>query len=412
MNQFRQVELLLPAQNKKSIIAVKKYANAVYFGTESLNMRINADNFMLKNLPEVVDLCHSLNLKAYLTTNVIIYENELDYLENQLNLAKDAGIDAVIVHDLAAIEIATEINLPFHISTQASVSNAKAARFFERLGAERIILARELTLDQIKTIIGKLNTTQIETFVHGAMCTAISGRCYLSAEVHKDTQYSANRGNCLQPCRNKWTIIHSNGTELEYEDGFFLNSKDLCMIEYIPELIEAKISSFKIEGRMRDPHYIETVGQCYREAIDSYFAGTYNEDKVKIWLDRLKTVYNRGFSTGFYFDRPNVNDISREKSGNLSNYKKIQIGKVITYYRNVKAAKISLYQGQLRIGDEVIFEGSKMGTYLRQKITSIQIKTKAVTQTPKIKPGTSILISITVDSPVKKNDYLYRYLPR
>jgi len=147
-----KVELLLPAQNKKSIIAVKEYANAVYFGTEALNMRINADNFMIKDLPEIVDLCHSLNIKAYLTSNVIIYENELEYLENQLNLAKDAGIDAVIVHDLAAIEIATEINLPFHISTQASVSNSKAAQFFERLGAERIILARELSLNKIKFV--------------------------------------------------------------------------------------------------------------------------------------------------------------------------------------------------------------------------------------------------------------------
>ena len=406
------IELLLPAQNKKSILAVKEYANAVYFGTEALNMRIHADNFMIKDLPEIVDLCHSLNIKAYLTSNVIIYENEIEYLENQLHLAKDAGIDAVIVHDLAAIEIAKEVNLPFHISTQASVSNSKAAKFYEQLGAERIILARELSLTKIKEIIEKLTKTQIETFVHGAMCTAISGRCYLSAEVHKDTQYSANRGKCLQPCRNKWTIVHSNGTELEYEDGFFLNSKDLCMIEHIPELIKAEISSFKIEGRMRDPHYIETVGRCYREAIDSHYEGTYNDVKVKKWLEILNTVYNRGFSTGFYFDRPSVTEISRDQSGNLSNFRKIQVGKVITYYRNVKAAKISLHQGQLRIGDEIIIEGSKMGTYLKQKIKSIQIKTKAVTQTPKLKPGDSILISVEVDSPVKKNDYIYQYLPK
>ncbi|MHA1475941.1 MAG: peptidase U32 family protein [Promethearchaeota archaeon] len=374
------VELLLPAQNKKSIIAVKNYANAVYFGTEALNMRIHADNFSITNLPEIVDLCHSFNLKAYITSNVIIYENEIEFLENQLNLAKDAGIDAVNVDDLAAIEIAKEINLPFHISTQASV--------------------------------GKLSKTQVETFVHGAMCTAISGRCYLSAEVHKDTQYSANRGKCLQPCRNKWTLTHTNGTELEYEDGFFLNSKDLCMIEHIPELIEANISSLKIEGRMRDPHYIETVGQCYREAIDSYYEDTYNEEKVSKWLEKLKNVYNRGFSTGFYFNRPGVNEISREKSGNLSNYRKIQVGKVITYYRNVKAAKINLHQGQLRIGDEIIIEGSKMGTYLKQKVKSIQIKTKTVTQTPILKSGNSILITVEVDSPVKRNDYVYQYLQK
>jgi len=184
------------------------------------------------------------------------------------------------------------------------------------------------------------------------------------------------------------------------------------MIEHIPELREANIASLKIEGRMRDPHYIETVGQCYREAIDSYYEDTYDEEKVMKWLEKLKNVYNRGFSTGFYFNRPGVNEISRDQSGNLSKHRKIQVGKVITYYRNVKAAKISLHQGQLRIGDEIIIEGSKMGTYLKQKIKSIQIKTKAVTQTPILKSGTSILIAVEVDSPVKRNDYVYQYLQK
>ena len=405
-----EIELLAPAQNKKSIQAVAPYANAVYFGADALNMRMNADNFAQTDLADIVAYCHSLNLKAYLTTNVIVYENELDYLDNLLQKAKDAHIDAVIVHDLAAVDIARELQIPFHISTQASISNARAAQFYEKLGAERVILARECSLVQIKEIAQKLTTTKVETFIHGAQCTSVSGRCYFSAFTNDDPTCSANRGKCLQPCRYKWKLVHPKGLELDYDEGYFLNSKDLCMIEHIPELMDAQISSFKIEGRQRDPYYIETVASCYREAIEAYRDGDYTAEKVEGWMERLRSVYNRGFSTGFYFHRPGAGDISVDQSGNQATKKKTQIGKVITYYRNVQIAKIALHHGVLRIGDEVVFEGAKMGTYLRQKIKSLQYKTKSVTITPPLPSEGTILVTTAVDEPVKKGDWIYRYL--
>lgn len=407
---MNKIELLAPAQNKKSINAVKNFANAVYFGTEALNMRMNADNISLQTLPEFIDLCHSHNLKAYMTTNVIVYENELEYLDKIITTAKDAGVDAIILHDMATLEVARDIGIPFHISTQASVSNSRAARFYEKLGAERIILARECSLNQMKEIGKKLSYAKIEAFVHGAQCTSVSGRCYFSTFVNDDPICSANRGKCLQPCRHEWTLTHKNGTEIDQHQGFFLNSKDMCMIDHVPELIEANITSLKIEGRMRDPHYIETVARSYREAIDSYYDNTFSKEKLDHWQTQLNSVYNRGFSTGFYYSKPGVEDISVERSGNLATTKKTQIGKVISYYRKVKVAKIQLNQGMLKIGDDIIIEGAKSGSYLNQKISSMQIKMKSITETPPIKDESHILVSLTVDEPVKQGDWIYRYL--
>lgn len=403
------IELLAPAQNLKSIKAVVGKADAVYFGVEALNMRMNADNIGLNDIPKITKFCHDNNMKAYLTTNVIIYENELKYVQNQLIEAKKANIDAVIVHDMAAIDIAKENKIPFHISTQASISNSRAALIYEKLGAERIIFARECSLSQIKNIAQKLTTAEVETFIHGAQCTSISGRCYFSAYINDDPICSANRGKCLQPCRHEWKLLHPNGTELDYNEGFFLNSKDLCMIGHIPALIDARIKSFKIEGRMRDPHYIETVVSIYHDALESIEKGSYTEEKIIKWKDKLRSVYNRGFSTGFYFGKPSSSDISVKNSGNQSTTQKSQIGRVISYYRNVKAAKIQLNSGILKLGDELIFEGPKTGTYLNQKIKSMQYKKESITETREINKD-PILITILVDEPVKKGDKVYRYI--
>jgi U32 family peptidase len=406
---MKEVELLLPAKNLKSIKAVEGYANAVYFGSDTLNMRMRADNFSLESIPELVKHCHSVDLKAYLTTNVIIYEHELDLLSKTFKIASESEIDAVIIHDMAAIGVAKEHNLPFHISTQASVSNSRAAEFYQKLGAQRIILARELSLDSIKEISNKLKESEVEIFIHGAQCTSISGRCYLSAYACNDPSLSANRGQCVQPCRNKWTLSYSKGAEMDYDGIYFLNSKDMCMIEHIPELLDSRIRSLKVEGRMRDPHYIEIVAKCYREAIDSVNEGTFSQTKVDNWLKDLKSVYNRGFSTGFYYNIPNINDIAQNTSGNQATTRKIQIGKVTNYFRNVQAAKIELFSGQLKIGDEIIFEGSKEGNYLKHKITSMQIKKKQITETPAINPHSSIIVGMKLEKPVKKGDYVYIY---
>jgi len=406
----KKPELMAPLKNYKSLNAVLESANAVYFGVESFNMRMFSDNFKLSDLSNVVKTCHDFNINAYLTTNIVIYENELELLKNVLDQALEAEIDAVIIHDIGAIELVKERGLPFHISTQANISNSQSAKFYEKLGAQRLILARELSLNQIKEIKNKLITTEIETFVHGAQCTSISGRCYFSAEICGSQEYSANRGRCIQPCRRRWRVVDDQSNELLYDGVFFINTKDLCMIEHIPELIEADIDAFKIEGRMRDPIYIETATKCYREAIDAYFNKEYIEEKVKYWLSQLNKVYNRGFSTGFYYGLPTGTEIQREDDGNVSKYRKSEIGKVLNYYPERKAAKILLSRGKLKLGDEIFITGTHTDTYLRQKVTSIQIKQKKnLTETPIIKSGTqSISIGVLVDKPVKKNDKVFK----
>ncbi len=409
----RKVELMAPLKNYKSLNAVLKSADAVYFGIESLNMRMFSDNFRLKDLNKIVNICHENSIKAYLTTNVIIYENEIELIDKILTKALEAEMDAVIVHDIGAIELAKEKGLNFHISTQANVSNSLSAKFYESLGAERLILARELSLNQISEIKNKIKKSQIEVFVHGAQCTSISGRCYFSAEICNSQDYSANRGKCTQPCRRRWRVYDDENNELIYDGTFFINTKDLCMIEHIPKLIEAKIDAFKIEGRMRDPIYVEEVTNCYREAIDAYYDNTFTTQKVQAWLKRLKTVYNRGFSTGFYFELPKGSEIEAKQEGSVSSFKKIEIGKVLSYYPEKQAAKILLTRSKFKLGEEIFIIGTHTETYLRQIIKSIQIKQKKnLTETPIASKGKSITIGILVDKPVKKNDKLFKLEPR
>jgi putative protease len=410
MDKNNKVELMAPLKNMQSLNAVIPHADAVYFGIESFNMRMFSDNIKLRDLSRVTKICHENNMKAYLTTNIIIYENEFEILDSVLEEAKQSEIDAVIIHDIGAIELAKEKGIPFHISTQASVSNIHSAIFYEKIGANRLILARELSLSQIREIKNSLSSAEIETFVHGAQCTSISGRCYFSAEICNAQEYSANRGRCVQPCRRRWRVYDDQSNEFLYDGVFFINAKDLCMIEYIPQLVEANIDAFKIEGRMRDPIYIEETTSCYREAINAYYNMEFTQKKVSHWLKRLNKVYNRGFSTGFYFETPLGSEIQHDYDGNISEYKKIEIGKVLTYYPEKSAAKILLTKGKLKINDEIYIIGTNTNTYLRQTISSLQIKQKQnLTETPFVNSKENrIAVGILVDSPVKKNDKVYK----
>lgn len=409
-----KVELMAPLKNQQSLNAVIGKADAVYFGLEGFNMRMFSDNIKLKNLKDLVKLCHKNSIKAYLTTNIIIYENEFSLLDNILERAVEAEIDAIIVHDIGAIELIKEKGLNFHISTQASISNSRSARFYESLGAQRLILARELSLEQIKQIKSQLNKVQIETFVHGAQCTSISGRCYFSAEICESQEFSANRGRCVQPCRRRWWVRDDQDNEFLYDGVFFINTKDLCMIEYIPKLIDANIDAFKIEGRMRDPIYIKEVVSCYREAIDSYYDNTYSQEKFDAWLQRLTKIYNRGFSTGFYFGLPTGTEIQRDVDGNIATHQKVEIGKILSYFPEKGAAKVLLTSGKLRLGDEIYIIGAHTDTFLKQEITSIQIKGKQnLTETPIIASKTDrITVGILVNSRVKKNDRIYKLVKK
>ncbi|MFX0074322.1 MAG: peptidase U32 family protein [Candidatus Hermodarchaeota archaeon] len=372
-------------------------------------MRAKAKNFERDDISSVVSFCHKLKppIKAYLTTNILIYDNELEDLEHLITLAKKSNIDAIIAHDLAAIQFAKQKGLKFHISTQANVSNVESAKFYESLGAERIILARELSLNQIKLIKHHLNKTKIECFVHGSMCASISGRCYLSALICDSDEGSANRGKCVQPCRREWRVIDDENNEILYDGQMFLNAKDLCMIEYIPELIKANIDAFKIEGRMKDPLYIETVASCYREAIDSYFNSTFSEQKVQDWLARLSKVYNRGFHTGFYFERPTIEDVELEQRGNVSPFKKHYLGRVLSFDKSSMTANIlvEIKEFNLKLGDEIIITGDD--TYHHQPIKHMVYKGENIKNIYKKRYDNPFKVNLRLNKAVKKEDKIY-----
>lgn len=415
-NKKTKPELLVPLNGWKSLhdsTTVLQSGDAFYFGLQTnFSMRARADNFPIEDLPKLVKKIHDEGKKCYLTSNILIYNTELVELYQTIQLAYESGVDAIICHDLASIMIAKEIGIPFHVSTQANISNVLSAKFYQELGAERIILARELDLEDIKEIVSKIDIP-VETFVHGAMCTAVSGRCYLSAELMGfDPEFSANRGKCVQPCRRNYSILfegeENEKIEFETSSGMFFNAKDLCMIGHLPELIDAGIASFKIEGRMRDPEYIEETAKCYREAIDSYFEGTYSPEKVDNWIFRLSSVFNRGFHLGFYFSKPGPEEIERTVRGNKATRRKIQIGRVKNYFPSVQAVEAHIFRGQLKIGDIIIFENKK-SFYHKQQIQSLQIEGKNVSGTKVASAENPVSVGIIVNKKIPDTAMIYKF---
>jgi putative protease len=351
-------ELLAPAGNWQMLTAaLNSGADAVYFGVNKLNMRAKANNFKLDELKDVTDYCHSKNVDAHLTLNTIVYENELDEVDQVVKAAKDANIDLIICWDMAVIQKCMDHEVPICISTQASISNTASAKMYKRLGAERIVLARECTLEKIKEI--KTNSKiDIETFIHGAMCVAVSGRCFMSHSVFGK---SANRGECIQPCRRDYTVYDSDGDkEFILGEDYVMSPKDLCSIQFIDQLIEAGIDSFKIEGRKRSPEYITKVVSTYRKAIDLYFEGKLSSEIKEEMYNELSKVYNRGFSTGFYFGTPDGQNYT-EKYGSMATTRKVYIGKVLNYYKKSKVAHVRLEAGGVSIDDPIYIIGNKTG---------------------------------------------------
>jgi len=373
----RQPELLAPAGTWSCLLtAVKNGADAVYFGIKKLNMRDKAGNFEMNELPKIMRYLHEHNKKGYLTLNTIYYNSELEKLKTVIAAAKDAEVDAIICWDMAAFSLAKEAGMPIHLSTQASVSNYQAFRFFADLGAERIILARECSLEAIADINSQARRDglrcEIETFVHGAMCVSISGRCFLSAEIFGK---SANRGQCLQPCRRLFKITDLEGENHEYELGrdYVLSPRDLCSIEMLPELIEAGISSFKIEGRIRPPDYVKTTVSCYRNALDAIAAGTYTPELSAGLKEELAKTFNRGFSRGFYHGL-DKDWISR---GLGAKELKVYCGDVVNYYRKIGVAECALRSSPLQPGDKILIHG-KTTPAETSVITELQINHQTV----------------------------------
>lgn len=351
-------ELMSPAGDWTMLsAAINAGANAVYFGIDKLNMRAKAANFTVDELPRIAELCKKNNVKTYLTLNTIVYEEEIEELDAIISSARYAGIDRIICWDLAVIQICKKHDIPFCVSTQGSVSNSLSAASYKNLGAVRIVLARECSLAEIKSI--RANTDlEIESFIHGAMCIAVSGRCFMSHHLFGP---SANRGECIQPCRREYEVKDTiTGKSMVMGEDYVLSAKDLCTIEFIDKLIEAGIDSFKIEGRKRSPEYVAKVVSVYRRAIDLYFDRKLTEQIKKELLSELEEVYNRGFSSGFYFGKPSSEDYA-DIYGSKASTKKEYVGKVINYYKKSKIAYVSLESGKIGIDDQILIIGPTSG---------------------------------------------------
>lgn len=410
-------ELLAPAGNFISLRAVlENGADAVYFGLDEYNMRANARNFSLDDLAKISKIASDYNAKTYLCTNIILKESQIIELKNNLEKISSSEIDGLILSDIGLIEDTISNGLEAHVSVQENVTNSFTLKTLHKLGAKRAILSRELSIGEIADITSK-SPIETEIFIHGAMCMAISGRCFLSYGLY---QRSANCGDCLQPCRKNWTLtfeesqndavlntsdvldesfVISHSFDDSYRTNFF-SPKDMCMIEHIPELIKTGVSSFKIEGRARSPDYGAMVTGIYREAIDSYLN---NPDDYKVnpeWMEELKSVFNRGFDTGFYFDTP-----FETSETNQSKYIKKDIGQVVNFYNKVSVAELRVWD-DLKIGDKIMIQGETTGS-VTHIVESMQVDGADVDNVSR-----DSNVGVLMPSKVRKNDFVYKLVER
>ncbi|MBY0481915.1 MAG: U32 family peptidase [Chitinophagaceae bacterium] len=362
------IELLSPAGSFEAMqAAINAGADAIYFGVEQLNMRTrSANSFSISDLAEISRVCKKNAVKAYITLNTVMYEHDMNLLHTILEEVKKQGIDAVIAADFAVIEYCSQLKIPLHISTQANVSNIEAVQFFSRF-ADVVVLARELTLKQVEHISKEIKRRnirgvsgeliKIELFVHGALCMAVSGKCYLSLHTQNA---SANRGACLQNCRRTYTVKDTEtNEELLIDNEYIMSPKDLCTIDLVDQLIASGVNVFKIEGRSKGADYVHTVTECYREAIEAVQNNDYNSDKIKIWMDRLTKVYNRGFWEGYYLGRKLGEWTSNP--GSIAEERKIYLGKSTNYYPKIKVGEFLLDSGTLKEGDTIMVVGPAIG---------------------------------------------------
>lgn len=402
------IEIMSPVGSYESLhAAIQGGANSVYFGIGNLNMRSRSSaNFTIEDLKKISEICKENNIKSYLTLNTIIYNSEMDDMKQIANAAKENGISAVIASDTAVLQYLKSIGQEIHLSTQCNITNIEAVKFYAHF-ADVMVTARELSLVQVKEIVSQIqaenicgpsgNLVQIEIFVHGALCMAVSGKCYISLD---NFGFSANRGACLQPCRRAYKVEdYDNETELMVDNKYIMSPKDLCTIEFLDKIMDAGVSVFKIEGRGRSAEYVKTVTQCYREAADAVLNGTYDESKKAEWMERLTKVYNRSFWDGYYLGKK-VGEWT-EKYGSLATHKKKYIGKVSNYFSKLGVAEIKIEASELNVHDEIIISGPTTGVY-EDVLSEIRVDLKSVSKA--IQGETC---SIPVKDTVRRSDKLY-----
>ena len=411
---MEKIEIMAPAGSFESLAAaIQAGADSVYFGVGKLNMRSRATvNFDVDDLLEIVERCKKARVKTYLTLNIIVYDNELDEARKICDAAKKAGVDALIAADIALISYANSIGLPVHISVQANVSNIEAVRFFAKF-ADVLVLARELTLPQIENIINTIKAenicgpggelVKIEIFAHGALCVSVSGKCYMSLGAYNS---SANRGACFQNCRRRYRVTdEETGEELLIDNKYVMSPKDICTIEFLDRILESGVSILKLEGRGRSADYVRTVTEVYRQAADAWQAGEYSDDKIAAWIERLKTVFNRGFWRGGYYLGEPLGEWCGT-GGSQAKLHKIQIGRVNKYFGKIKVAELSVEAEDLVKGARLLVTGSTTGA-VYFAADEIRLAGQPVDCAPK-----GSVVSVPVAEKVRKNDTLFLLVER
>jgi U32 family peptidase len=406
---YAHIELLAPAGSYESLhAAIAGGCDAIYFGVSGFNMRANtAAAFGEEDIKEIASICHENNIQCYLALNTLVYDEGVDHMKKMIDAVKEAGVDAIISYDMTAISYACSVGVEVHISTQHSISNIEAVKFFSQW-SDRVVLARELTLEQIKHITEQIKKqdvrgpkgelVEVEVFIHGAMCVSVSGRCGMSLYMYGT---SANCGKCSQPCRRSYKVTdEATGKALVIDHNYVMSPEDLCTIGMIGEIMDSGVVSLKIEGRGRKPEYVDEVVRCYREAIEAVKADVFDKEKVTKWNKRLGTVYNRGMSEGFY--RGKAFSYWSKGPNSKAKQRREFVGRIEKYYPKISVAEVAVQAAELESGASCIITGKNTGV-LRTSPEGIQLDGKEVQN---VKQGD--LITFKVPSTVHRGDQLYK----
>lgn len=408
----KDIEIMAPVGSYESLqAAIQGGADSVYFGVGNLNMRSrSSQNFTLDDLVKITGICRDHRVRSYITLNTVIYDHELPQVREIVDAAKEHGISAVIASDISVISYARKVGMEVHMSTQANITNIEAVKYFSQY-ADVMVTARELSLDQVKAITTAIRErnicgpsgkpVQIEVFAHGALCMAVSGKCYLSLD---NLNSSANRGACLQPCRRKYEVKDKEtDLELEVDNEYIMSPKDLNTLTFLDRILDAGVRVLKIEGRGRSPEYVKTVSSVYREAVDAWFEGDYTPSRIETWNERLSKVYNRGFWDGYYLGRKTGE--WTEEYGNQATQRKMYIGKVTNYFKKIGIAEITIETHTLAKGDEIVVIGPTTGVY-ESKIEEIRVDLEPVKEAVK-----KDICSIPASAVLRRGDKVYKIVP-
>ena len=404
-----KIEVMAPVGSYEALqAAIKADCDSIYFGIEQLNMRArSSNNFTTEDLVQIANICKENNIKSYITLNTVLYDHDISLMKTIINAAQESGISAIIASDHAALNYAKKIGYPVHISTQTNISNIDSVEFYSTYG-DVMVMARELSLQQVASIskeIERENITgpsgelvKVEVFAHGALCMAVSGKCYLSLHSHNS---SANRGACIQNCRREYTVIDKDeGVEFDIDNEYIMSAKDLATIDFLDKVIAAGVRVLKIEGRGRSADYVYTTVKCYKEAVDAIQDGTYTKEKIVAWKERLSTVFNRGFWDGYYLGRK-MGEWS-DAYGSKATTRKIFLGKGIKYFSKAKVGEFFLETHSLLKGDKIIITGPTTGI-IETSVDEIRVDDKSVDEVTKGK-----YFSIQLDETIRASDKLYK----